>query len=133
MKYYMFGASSIGASFDGELPEGAVEISEDIYNSPDGYDVKNGKLIVPSEEKIKEFENAAIGFENEVAAKEEYSKTSERISSISDKVEDGDYSSEEEKGVLLASLSQLRSYRTEVRAYINSGNFLQPFKNKETE
>lgn len=123
MKYYMFSQSSIGISFDEEVPHGSVEIGEDVYSNPDGYDVLDGKLIPPSEEYLNKIQKEKIIESNKKLSDEEYKNISEEINRLVDIMSDNTFSSESEKLGYQSQLSESRSYRVKLRNYIQSENF----------
>lgn len=56
MKYYIFDESSVGVSYNDEIPDGAIECGVDVYNDSRGYKVEDGQLIAPTDEEIARFQ-----------------------------------------------------------------------------
>lgn len=48
MKYYIFSNNHVGVSYDDNLPEGAVECDESVYENAAGYSVVNDVLVAPT-------------------------------------------------------------------------------------
>lgn len=130
MKYYIFGKGGVGISYDGNLPEGSLEISEDVYNNPIGYYITNGKLHVPTEKELKEIQEEALIRENLGVAEAYYSSASAEITAIEDRLADQDYKDDSEKTSLESLLSSWRSYRITIRNYISQGNNTIPPETK---
>lgn len=131
MKYYMFSAGSTGASFDENIPDGAVEISEFIYKNPDGYDVKDNELIPPSEEVINSIKQQAVSIENRDYASKRYEAITSEINAIKEKLFDDDYETPDQKSKENDRLDELKKSRIKIRSYLSLGDFINPVNEKD--
>jgi len=131
MKYYMFSAGRTGASFDGNIPDGAVEISEFIYKNPDGYDVKYNELIPPSEEVINSIKQQAVSIENRDYASKRYEAITYEINAIKEKLFDDDYETPDQKSKENDRLDELKKSRIKIRSYLSLGDFINPVNEKD--
>lgn len=49
MIYFLIDENHVGVSYDGNIPTGAVECSEDVYQNHAGYSVSDGVLVSPTD------------------------------------------------------------------------------------
>lgn len=106
IKYYIFGANNVGLTYDGTIPNGAIECDESVYLNSDGYTVVNNALIKPTDDELARINKAAAVADAEIKKSQLRATAGDEIEWRQDAAGEGIATDDE-----IATLAEWKKYR----------------------
>ena len=114
MKYFMMVGGASGVAPEDDIPEGAVEISPEVYADSTGYSVVDGALVAPTDAELESLRNLEAA---RALVDTYYNQVSVTIMETAGLLDDGSYEDAAAEAALEETLKSLRKYRTYLRGF----------------